>query len=123
MGIPTRRRAFDDQSRLESELMKARVKAGLLGQPAAPTQLGRFELLRPLGRGSSGSVYEARDTDSGALVALKLLRARDAGAVHAFKREFRGLTDLVHENLAQLYELFTDEDEWYFTMELVRGMH
>jgi hypothetical protein len=123
MGPRTLRRAFDEQSRLESELMKARIKTRLFGQPAAALRLGRFELLRPLGRGSFGSVYEARDVGNGAVVALKLLRARDAGAVHAFKREFRGLTDLVHENLAQLYELFTDEDEWYFTMELVRGLH
>ena len=110
-----------DESLLETELLKARVKARLLGEPERAPQLGRFRLLHELGQGATGAVYEALDTRSGAHVALKLLRTRSARAVHSFKQEFRGLTHVVHENLVQLHELFADGDEWYFTMELVHG--
>lgn len=110
-----------DESLRETELLKARVKARLLGEPERAPQLGRFRLLHELGQGATGAVYEALDTRSGAHVALKLLRTRSVHAVQSFKQEFRGLTHTVHENLVQLHELFADGDEWYFTMELVRG--
>ena len=106
----------------EADLLKARVKAQLLGEPEGGPRLGRFLLLRQLGSGATGTVYEARDEQSGAELALKRLRARNPRAVHSFKQEFRGLTHVVHENLVQLHELFADGEEWYFTMELVRGV-
>ncbi|HMI93046.1 MAG TPA: protein kinase, partial [Polyangiales bacterium] len=98
------------------------MKAQLLGEPDGGPRLGRFLLLHQLGHGATGAVYAARDENSGAEVALKLLRAQSADAVHSFKQEFRGLTHVVHENLVQLHELFADGQEWYFTMELVRGV-
>jgi serine/threonine protein kinase len=107
--------------RLDAELLKARVKASLLGSPNETPRLGSFTLVRCLGHGASGSVYEARDERDGSEVALKLLRQPEAQAVSRFKAEFRGLTHVVHENVAQLYELFTEGEAWFFTMELVRG--
>lgn len=112
---------FDDLSLLEVELMRARVTAGVLKRPPPTPRIGQFALLRKLGAGTTGAVYEARSTRSGAEVALKLLRAQDSCAVQRFKREFRSLAHVAHPNLVQLYELFCGTDEWYFTMELIRG--
>jgi serine/threonine protein kinase/tetratricopeptide (TPR) repeat protein len=83
---------------------------------------GRFSLLRRLGEGGFGVVYEARDARFGDRVALKLLRHDHAKAIYRFKREFRSLADRVHPNLVRLYELAADADVLYFTMELVDGV-
>jgi hypothetical protein len=81
----------------------------------------RFEILRTLGEGGMGVVYEARDTVRDMTVALKTLRTIDANLLYHFKNEFRSHADLHHENLCTLYELFESDGQWFFTMELVEG--
>jgi hypothetical protein len=114
--------SIHNSSQLEIELMKARITAVVLNEPLPKQRIGAFEIFRKLGAGATGTVYEARHARGGAAVALKLLDARHASAIVRFKREFRGLTNVVHENLVRLFELFCETDEWYFTMELVRGV-
>jgi hypothetical protein len=69
-----------------------------------------------------GIVYEAFDRINRSAVALKALRPLDPDALLAFKREFRALADVEHDNLVRLGDLFVDGDDWYFTMELVEGV-
>ncbi len=75
-----------------------------------------------LGTGGMGTVYRVRVRDSGERIALKTLHRIDTPAIHRFKREFRALADVAHENLIQLYELAGTDDVWFFTMELVTGL-
>ncbi len=89
-----------------------------------PTTFGeesRFRVLRRLGEGGMGIVYEAIDDLRRTRVALKTIRAIDPDSLVRFKREFRALQDLHHENLVNLGELFCDAGTWFFTMELVDG--
>ena len=83
---------------------------------------GRFTLLRLLGRGATGVVYEAHDARRDEPVALKLLARVTSESVYRLKHEFRRLVDLEHRNLVRLYELFADAERWFFTMELVSGV-
>jgi len=82
----------------------------------------RFELIRKLGEGGEGLVYEAHDNERDMRVALKTLRELDATSLYRFKKEFRALTDVSHPNIVGLYDLVSERDDWFFTMELVEGV-
>lgn len=82
----------------------------------------RFELRRRLGEGAFGVVWEAFDRERNTRVALKSLVHTDAAALYLFKHEFRALADIVHPNLVTLYELWSTDEEWFFTMEYVDGV-
>jgi eukaryotic-like serine/threonine-protein kinase len=81
----------------------------------------RFRIVRRLGSGGMGVVYEADDAERGERVALKSVKQRDPDALYRLKKEFRSLADVRHPNLVRLYDLIVDRDECFFTMELVTG--
>ena len=80
-----------------------------------------LRLVRFLGRGGMGAVFEVEERETGARRALKVLTGRSPRALLRFKREFRSVADLAHPNLVRLFELWRVEDHWGFTMELVDG--
>src|SRR5690349_602361 len=82
----------------------------------------RFEIVRVLGAGGMGEVYEALDRSDDTRVALKVLRKLDARVLYRFKREFRSLQELEHPGLVALGELHDVDGLWFFTMELVDGI-
>src|SRR5687768_12249290 len=90
-------------------------------QEQASVRGTRFDVKRPLGEGGLGVVYEAYDRVRDARVALKTLRKPSPEAITRLKREFRALENLQHPNLVTLHELFEENGEWFFTMELVEG--
>ncbi len=100
-----------------------RARKGLHPTVTAFTGTDRFEVRCCLGSGAFGVVYEAFDRASRTRVALKLPHAGSAQGLYLFKQEFRSLADVTHRNLATLFELHTDRDRWFFTMELVDGPH
>src|ERR1051326_3976862 len=74
-----------------------------------------------LGRGGMGSVYLARDRETGERVALKRLERADGDSILRLKNEFRALGDSSHPNLVKLYDLTCVEGEWLLAMEYVDG--
>lgn len=82
----------------------------------------RFQLIRLIGHGGMGVVYEAFDTVNASSVALKLLPLVSPDSLLRFKREFRSVADIRHPNLVRLGELVAHEAQWFFTMELVDGV-
>ncbi|MBK7995221.1 MAG: protein kinase [Blastocatellia bacterium] len=82
----------------------------------------RFLIQKRLGAGGFGVVYQAYDQERNSVVALKTLhKVTDAEDLYRFKKEFRSLTDIVHPNLAAMYELFLEKGQWFFTMEMIYG--
>ena len=96
------------------------VKPGSEALPFGGTE--RFRVLRRIGEGGMGVVYEALDHERNTHVALKTLRTREPRAILRLKHEFRALRDLQHPNLVSFGELFESRGDWFFTMELVRGI-
>ncbi|MEO7092180.1 MAG: protein kinase, partial [Polyangiales bacterium] len=82
----------------------------------------RYQVLRQLGMGGMGVVYEALDRESGERVALKTLRHMDGNAILMFKQEFRAVSGVHHPNLIRLGELVESRGDWFFTMELIKGV-
>jgi eukaryotic-like serine/threonine-protein kinase len=85
-------------------------------------RLGNYQLIRELGRGAMGFVYEARHIQHGNQVALKTLPSVDGASLQLFKREFRSLADINHPNLIGLHTLEAVGSQWFFTMDLIDGV-
>lgn len=81
----------------------------------------RLKVLDFLGAGGMGEVYEAQDRQSGEHLALKSLSKLGSIELYLFKNEFRALADITHPNLVNLHELFAEDEQWFFTMDLVEG--
>ena len=81
----------------------------------------RYHVRRRIGSGSFGIVYEVFDPVRNKVLALKALRQATPDALYRFKREFRSLSDMAEPNLVRLYDLVSVGDQWYVSMELIRG--
>lgn len=89
-----------------------------------PDRLGGYRILRLLGRGAMGAVYEAKQVSLDRLVALKTIRGRLAGnasSLARFTREAYAAAQLTHHNVVQIYDFGEDEGKHFFSMEWVRG--
>ncbi len=93
----------------------------------APLKLGKYEILRELGRGAMGVVYEAFDPSIERTVALKTIR-RDqlegdnaAEMITRFQREAKAAGRLNHPNIVAIYDFGEDGDTMFIAMEFVIG--
>jgi Tol biopolymer transport system component len=90
--------------------------------------VGNFRVLRQIGRGGMGVVYEAEDLKLGRHVALKCLPselAEDAAALERFQREARAASSLNHPNICTIYAIESSgnngDGQHFIAMELLEG--
>ncbi len=92
--------------------------------PELPRRFGDFEILREIGRGGMGTVYEARQLSLDRSVALKVLpreAAADPDRIRRFEREARALAAIEHPNIVAVHSVERVGGLPFLTMELVRG--
>src|SRR5881628_586456 len=101
-------------------LVQSLIKQGVLSPPSHPgvmAQLDRFEILRLVGAGGMGIVLLARDTNTSARVAIKLLKPEylnDARTVHRFLLEAQRMKHLQHPHLLSALEVSDRANGLYF---------
>jgi serine/threonine-protein kinase len=83
---------------------------------------GRYRIVRWLGGGGMGRVYEALDTELDERVALKVLRGGlSDDAIERFRREVKLTRRIQHRNVARMFDIGEHKGEKFLTMELVDG--
>jgi tetratricopeptide (TPR) repeat protein len=92
--------------------------------PLAGERLGRFELLRELGRGGFGVVFEAEDTELHRRVAVKAVRTGARGALRSERllEEADAAARLAHPNIVTLHDVGRSEHGPYLVLELLEGV-
>ena len=107
-----------------------RVDSGLSNHdndetPISPNRpLGDYQIIRELGRGGMGVVYEAEQTSLGRTVALKVLPFAGmvrGNALQRFQNEVRAAATLDHPNIVSVYSVGEERGVHYYAMQLVRG--
>jgi serine/threonine protein kinase len=89
-----------------------------------PVALGDFRIIREIGRGGMGVVYEAEQLSLGRRVALKVLpfaAALDATRLQRFKNEAQAAAQLHHTNIVPVYAVGCDRGVHFYAMQLIEG--
>ncbi len=89
-----------------------------------PAVLGEFRIIRELGRGGMGVVYEAEQTSLRRHVALKVLRfgvVADEEAMKRFQREAETVARLHHTNIVPIFAVGCEQGVHYYAMQLIAG--
>jgi hypothetical protein len=101
--------------------------ASARGSRSLPASIGRYRIVRLLGQGGMGTVYEAEQEQPRRSVALKVIKPGfcTPEGLRRFEHESQALGRLQHSGIAQIYEAGTADTglgpQPYFAMELIRG--
>lgn len=101
-----------------------RQAALLRAHPMLARLATRYEILRAIGSGGMGYVFQARDRETGDVLALKILRpeiATDAAMAERFKNELRLARRITHKNVCRIHDFNRIDSLAYISMEYVDG--
>jgi len=85
---------------------------------------GRYSILKELGHGGMGTVYQVMDTQTQEIMALKLLRpelAYDGHSLKRFEKELRLARTITHPNVCRSHSFGWTPESAYITMEFIEG--
>jgi WD40 repeat protein/serine/threonine protein kinase len=103
----------------------AAVHPPALSMTASVQQLGDYRIIREIGHGGMGIVYEAEQVSLGRHVALKLLPQKlllDAGRKRRFEREARAAAKLHHTNIVPVFGVGEQDGMPYYVMQFIQGL-
>ena len=107
---------LDTQGRAQTD----KGKDPLVGQ-----KIAQYRIVKKLGQGGMGSVYEAKHLELGRSVALKILSpklaAEDPDSVERFKREARAAAVLEHPNVVTTHAVGSEGDHHFIELQLIDG--
>jgi predicted Ser/Thr protein kinase len=126
---PDREQLLRDHPELASQLEAC--LAGLdfihshsLGVQPPGRRLGDFRIVREIGHGGMGAVYEAEQISLSRRVALKVLRfgvASDDDAINRFQREAETVARLHHTNIVPIFAVGSEQGVNYYAMQFIEG--
>src|SRR5262249_37196037 len=94
------------------------------GEYTAPRELGDFRIIREVGRGGMGIVYEAEQISLGRRVALKVLpfaATMDPRHLQRFQNEARAAASLEHPHIVPVYGVGCERGVHYYAMKFIDG--
>jgi eukaryotic-like serine/threonine-protein kinase len=110
------------QASLDRAAAVARLEAALLERPGPLPELPPYRVLRSLGAGGMGIVYEAYDPRLNRRVALKVLRRSLATeSEHRLLTEAQAIARITHPNVVRVFDVGRHHDVLFFVMELIEG--
>jgi serine/threonine protein kinase/tetratricopeptide (TPR) repeat protein len=120
LALMERAKSSDDASSVKGG--KARASTG---RAAGLRQLGDYQILREVGRGGMGVVYEAQQLSLGRHVAIKVLPAHallDPRQLGRFQREARSAAKLHHTNIVPVFGVGEQDGVHYYVMQFIKGL-
>jgi serine/threonine protein kinase len=122
---------LDDQDRVDMRVKPLREAAQAVparvvqrAKPEGPLELGDFRIVREVGRGGMGVVYEAEQVSLGRKVALKLLpfaAALDARQLQRFRNEARAAGQLHHSSIVPVHYVGCEKSTHFYAMQFIDG--
>lgn len=111
-------------AQLEACLAGLEFIHGAEASPGKARRLGDFRIIREVGRGGMGAVFEAEQISLGRRVALKILRfggVSDPEAIERFKREAETVAKLHHTNIVPIFNVGSEQGVNYYAMQFIEG--
>src|SRR6516165_42047 len=121
-GKPVDLEDYRRQDPVRAERMRRLLPA--IGMMAETGTLGDFRIVREIGRGGMGIVYEAEQLSLGRRVALKVLplaAALDSKQLQRFKQEAQAAAHLHHPNIVPVYGIGCAGGVHYYAMQFIEG--
>jgi serine/threonine protein kinase/WD40 repeat protein len=115
---------FEDLRPKRDETVEAVVAPGPVGVPVRMKQLGDYRIIREVGRGGMGVVYEAEQISLSRRVALKVFApgiTRSSSQLQRFVREARSAAQLHHSNIVPVYGVGDQDGLYFFAMQFIDG--
>ena len=117
---------YSQESKILNRFAKNQINGVIEFCPQdTPFSIAHYEIIREIARGGMGVVYEAKDTRSEKIVALKTLisgEMADSLEIERFLREARLTLDFDHPGIVPIHEVGSHENLHYFTMDYIEGL-
>ena len=114
-----------EQLRRTENAQRQTAQLSTLAPRNLPECIGDYRILREIGRGGMGVVYEAQQESLGRLVALKVLtrnRVSSPKHIDRFHREAQSAANLHHTNIVPVFGVGEQDELHYYVMQLIEGV-